>query len=412
MIKRLEVLMVVVLVGCGGGESSHWAGTIADSAGVPVVQNTEQGLWAAQSVPAVTEDLRIGQAEGDPDYQFGQIASIAVGSDSSIYVLDQQGRQVRVYDASGKYVRSIGRGGNGPGELSQTVTSVLVGAGDTIYIPDLGLQRLNRFTSTGEYLNSFPIPMVEGLAMKWAILPDQRLIEQARRLSLPGQPAMETKDYLLVRTTSGVVVDTIMELPAGQTVSFSGSTPRIRLFEAEPIWTLAKDGRLLFGVNTDYRIEVHGLDGRLERVIRKPFQRQPVTDADTAAFRKMLRETYRRSGIPPMAIPQVMSVVQFADYYPAFANLLTGPNGTLWAQRVKTASSVGKGVEFDARDVGSPEWEVFDREGRYLGVVKLPDRFVPVDVEGDHIYGVWRDDLDVQYVVRLKVGSGEGMAVG
>jgi hypothetical protein len=54
-------------------------------------------------------------------------------------------------------------------------------------------------------------------------------------------------------------------------------------------------------------------------------------------------------------------------------------------------------------DEGSPDWSVFDREGRYLGVVRMPDRFKPMVFRGDEIYGVWRDDLDVQYVLRLRI---------
>ncbi len=55
------------------------------------------------------------------------------------------------------------------------------------------------------------------------------------------------------------------------------------------------------------------------------------------------------------------------------------------------------------QDLGAPEWDVFDAEGRYLGVVTMPDRFAPRLFRGDHIYGVWRDELDVQYVLRLKI---------
>jgi hypothetical protein len=53
--------------------------------------------------------------------------------------------------------------------------------------------------------------------------------------------------------------------------------------------------------------------------------------------------------------------------------------------------------------VGAPDWDVFDSEGRYLGVVTLPDRFEPVEFAEEDVYGVWRDELDVEYVMRLKV---------
>jgi hypothetical protein len=54
-------------------------------------------------------------------------------------------------------------------------------------------------------------------------------------------------------------------------------------------------------------------------------------------------------------------------------------------------------------DVGSPDWDVFDAQGRFLGVVNTPAGFTPRVFGGDKIYGVWRDELDVQYVVRLRI---------
>jgi hypothetical protein len=51
----------------------------------------------------------------------------------------------------------------------------------------------------------------------------------------------------------------------------------------------------------------------------------------------------------------------------------------------------------------SRDWDVFDSDGRFLGVVTLPQLFTPKLFRGDKIYGIWRDELEVQYVVRLRV---------
>jgi hypothetical protein len=36
-------------------------------------------------------------------------------------------------------------------------------------------------------------------------------------------------------------------------------------------------------------------------------------------------------------------------------------------------------------------------------LVTLPDRFQPVSVRGEQLYGIWADEFDVQYVMRLTV---------
>ena len=53
--------------------------------------------------------------------------------------------------------------------------------------------------------------------------------------------------------------------------------------------------------------------------------------------------------------------------------------------------------------MGGQDWDVFDAAGRYLGVVTMPPDFAPMVFLHDQIYGVWRDELDVQYVLRLRI---------
>jgi hypothetical protein len=53
--------------------------------------------------------------------------------------------------------------------------------------------------------------------------------------------------------------------------------------------------------------------------------------------------------------------------------------------------------------MGSDDWEVFDDQGRYLGVLTMPARFAPMRIEGDALWGVQRDELDVPSVVRYRL---------
>jgi hypothetical protein len=101
--------------------------------------------------------------------------------------------------------------------------------------------------------------------------------------------------------------------------------------------------------------------------------------------------------------------VHFAEFFPAFSIFHVGPDGSLWIQPVRPPG--GMSDEDISRynfleDFGSSDWEVFDWEGRYLGVVNMPPRFQPRTFLEDRIYGVSRDTLDVQYVLRLRIVKG------
>jgi hypothetical protein len=420
----LIAILAPLVAACAGGDGGDWAGTVTDSAGVQIVTNPAAGVWAADAVPAVTEELKIGTAGGDPNYQFGTIAAVDVGSDGSVYVLDQQSQHVRVFDREGTYLRTIGGPGSGPGELSQQPVGLVVTRGDTLFVPDVGHQRITRYTGAGQTVGSFPLPLTQGIPMRWQIGPDGRIVQQARVMAFPGQSAAtappEPKDWLLERDPTGAITDTVMELPIGESFQFSQNSMRIRLFEAEPIWALGSGGAVYYGLNSGFDIGQYGADGELVRRIRKPAERKPVTEADIAAIKKAMEQLFADQGVPPQAMQMIMGNLEFADHYPAFANMIGGPGGSLWAQRVTSAQDMADAgvVEFNPQDIGSPVWDVFATDGRYMGAVRLPDRFQPLRVIDNHIWGVWRDELDVQYVTMLRVDiestpvSTEGQADG
>jgi hypothetical protein len=351
----------------------------------------------------------IGAIDGAAEYQFGMIAAIDVADDGRIFVLDQQAAQVRVFDANGTFVQSIGRPGSGPGELSAAAGALLLGAGDTLYVFDAMKQRLHRYAPDGADAGGVAVPIASGMPVAWAIAPQRRLVTQVRPLNLPGMPQQDTaamqRDLILLRDAHGEVADTLLVLESGRTIDFSSGQARMRLFEAEPVWALLNDGRIVHGRNDGYSLQVLRADGSVDRVIRKPFERQPLTEADRAAFIRLFRQTMEGQ-VPPQMLDQFLQNIEFADHYPAFSRILGGPDNTIWVQQVRTADRVQReGGTFDAQDVGAPEWDVFDDEGRLRGTLTLPARFQPIRVIGPYVYGVQRDELDVQYVVRLRVGG-------
>jgi hypothetical protein len=407
---KVALVGALVVAGCGG-EGVTWGGTVTDSAGIQIVSNPTTGLWTDATRPTVTEVLRIGTQAGDPALQFGAISSLDVGADGRIYVLDTQAREVRVFDPSGQHLHNIGAPGTGPGELGQALVAVMLTPGDTVLVPDIMQQRVNRYAPDGTSLDQFPIPFDAGIPMRWEQTPDRHIVQQVRIMTLPGQQQPGTTpvdpiDRLLVRDYDGTLTDTLMSFDSGQTFNFAGENPQIRLFEPEPMWSIGLDGTVFFGMNSAFSIEMRNQNGEPVRIVRLPFELKPVTDADETTFRDMMQELFAAQGVPPQALSQLTSMIQFAEFYPAYANLMGGPDNTMWVQRVRTASEAaasGESFNPEQGDGGSKTWDVFDGEGRYLGALDMPARFQPMHVAGNAIYGVGRDDLDVQYVVKLQL---------
>jgi hypothetical protein len=119
-----------------------------------------------------------------------------------------------------------------------------------------------------------------------------------------------------------------------------------------------------------------------------------------------MMKLYEEFGLPSQALDVLRQRLSFGDTYPAYALLREGPTGSIWVQRLRVLTE----MPAEERDgfnpqlgFGSPDWDVFDSGGQYLGLVRMPDRFQPIRFQNDRIYGIWRDELDVQYALILRV---------
>lgn len=404
MKRRIAVAMVSVAgFGCSADSpvAREWAGTVHDSAGVTVVANPVAGLWTEATAWRLEEELRIGVVDGDPMREFGFIAGLAVDDAGRIYVLDSMAREIRIFDPDGRFVSAFGQAGSGPGELNSP-SAVLIGRGDTILVPDVRNGRVQRFLPDGSPAGHAPMDPARGFPLAWATR-DGLLLEELR--PHPSSASADaSRTLVLLRDSGGEVVDTLLEIRSSGALSFRNGMPRMVAFSPEPRWALLQDGRLVSGRLSAYRLEIRDRNGRLGRVVTKSFEPRPLRDSDRRALRERIRAFYGRG---PLSADRehMIRTMEFGTHFPAFANLFGGPHGTLWVQGALQMSAFGPDdhVEFGLHAFATPEYDIFDREGRYLGTMTPPIGFDPKLARGEHLYGVQRDDLDVQYVVRLRV---------
>ena len=399
---------VLFAAACGGGADggSDWSGTVEDSAGVQIVRNSTQPIWGAGEAWGFEEVLTIGEAAGDPDYQFGQIAGLDATSDGRILVLDNMAQHVKVFSPTGVFERTIGQPGSGPGEFGPGAAMLMVGRADTVIVPDAGNQRVNVFLLDEGEGSSFPLSFEDGIPMRWQMPASGELVVQLRPLNLPNQDVVNV-DLIAHWAYDGTLVDTLVTPPRGETFSLSGGLPEFHFFAAEPMWTLLSDGSFAFATNKELRVTVSDLDGTLRRVITMPSEPVPVAEEDKAIITGLIMDLMEeQGGLPPQALDAIEGNISYEETFPAFAQMRNGPAQSLWVQRMSFPSDMTEDERENWNpmlDQGSDDWDVFDSEGRFLGFVTMPDRFSPFSLKGDLLYGVWRDEFEVQYVKVLRV---------
>jgi len=396
----LSLLLAVAPSACSDAES-RWAGSVSDSAGVTIVSNTENGLWAPGEEWTLEEEIRIGVKEGDPLYQFGDIQGIGVGSRGRIFVFDGLSQHIQVYSPQGVHLQTVGRRGEGPGEFRAGV-GPFIGPGDTILTWDRN-GRFTRFAPDGSMIDGVRTDPQTGVPVSFRASASGLFAERIR-LRVDGAPTGE--DAIVLLGTDGSVADTLR-------VFRSEDLPNrafYQLFAPRHPWDVADDTALLVGNRAEYRIASYSRR-RMTRIIQKEFEARMVSEKDKETVNDALRAFLSTPETPPEMVEQAIRRYDYSGPLPVFEAVFTGPENTIWVQHFRAPSDfVEEGLgPFDPRQhFGAPTWDVFDSDGRYLGVVTMPRSFTPRAFRGRKIYGVLRGEFGVQYVARLGVMSPAG----
>ena len=79
---------------------------------------------------------------------------------------------------------------------------------------------------------------------------------------------------------------------------------------------------------------------------------------------------------------------------PAFTSVMVDGRNHLWVEE----------YELPGEERPGSLWTVFDAQGRVQGFVETPDGLEIFEIGEDYILGLWRDELEVEYVQVWELG--------
>lgn len=265
--------MVVLLAACGPPplEFADWLidvpeGTaVHEYAPVPMEQRDANAI-------RLSEELVVGADLGNPDEAVFQPGPIAAADDGTMFVADFATTRVQMYDNDGRFVRSLGSEGQGPGELA-SISSMTI-AGGMLVIDDSRGGRWSLWTIGGEHVGDQRKPEgVAGRSMNIEGLGDGSIVARSagsfdggdRRLALvvrldlegrelarfdeiaPGRPIIPDRGW-----TAADITAALMEL-------ISQPTRR---------WTAGAEGFVFVSPVDEYQVHCFAPDGSTRWALR------------------------------------------------------------------------------------------------------------------------------------------------
>lgn len=406
------------LCACGSDYSPSGPATVVETIGDTTVVRTLSGsVWGADA--RLVPEVSIGELDGLDKYLFGAVASLAVDDDRNVYVLDRQAHHVRVFDADGAHLATLGGKGEGPGEFAFPEAIAVLPDG-RLLVRDPGNMRVQVFhLDAGEteewaynsgnlYHPGAPLHTdARGRTFLTIMDPSRDLMSWVRLVIVLG-PGGERLDTLPEPTAD---FDRVVMTAQGASAIVTSPVP----FTPRFFWSVHSSGHFLTGVSSDYRVHLARDDGVLR--IERAYEPVRVSEAERTHRRE---STEREIGVE---VPGwTWDGPRIPDRKPVFTELLAGRDGRIWVM----LSTEGRRIQNADHDPEDPlsdpvtwsestRYDVFEPEGTYLGAVLAPDEFSthPAPVfDGDHVWAVTTDELGVERVVRYRIVVGGGVGGG
>lgn len=390
-----RITLLFFIGGCGGTAANDEELAARYERPDGVVDITYPSLPDGRVVTAEA-DLVIGSEERGDAYILGDVRGVEPAADGTIYIFDKQAAEIRAFDASGVYLRTVAGPGQGPGEIAEANGMALVG--DTVlWVHDHRKWRMSGIGTHGGELDGYELPVKSyGYIFSGVIDNDGRYWKSFSQTdaprTYPPDPGYQENtyeawllgyDYRTGRrdsiyqwtSTSSVFIASTGNGWAHYGIPFRGG----RTSKVDP------HGGFWHAWTSDYRIARLGPSSDTLFVLTVEEAPLPVTEADRDA---MLEGVTAEDPERLEAMQQVMSYMP--DFKPLISGLQIDDEGRVWVRRVTHA---------DAR----PEYDVFSAEGEYVGSVRLDfsaNEYFPIRVRADRIYALGEDEAGAPVVIR------------
>jgi hypothetical protein len=375
--------------------TSYWVAlplVIASVLGSASTQTTSRRVIQADNPPKWGSDVRLartfslGTLDGPAEYALGIIELFAARSDGTFCQYDSKNTQIRCYDGTGRFVRKVGRAGDGPGEYKKVMGLGLLGD-SLLLVWDVRLRRLSLFDAGGRFVSSRNLsgsaPGMFGSNVfgvdSSGILYFQALDPTAHQAN--GESAFT---WTLISSNGNKLSafrqwDENTERGSFGRATVDGSRSN---FHSKTVTALYPPGGFVYGRNDQFEITVVDAKRADTLVIRRTSSRVPLRTEERRewdALASEVEKTQRRRAPNPrvkISTP-LFEALATPSLKPVFRSLFADYDGRIWVEMYVAAE---KGDNSLDPPVGNAQltwreptvFEVLARDGSFLGRVRVP----------------------------------------
>lgn len=302
-----------------------------------------------------TEELTIGEAEGDENTMFGNSIQVNTDSHGNIYVLDWDRKHIKAYAPDGAFLRAVGKQGQGPGEFGNIWSHRFDKEGN-LYATDIVNKRVSFFRPDGQFLKQARIPENAGGV---AILSDGNYLTTKTEL----KEGPEGADYTYVHGIYSPDFTLLTELnreyqsfsPRGNRSmgEFVAEILSRSAYRPNFLSEISSDGLIYAGFTAEYRITVYDSAGKPLKIILKDHEPVRIAEKHKRTYFENQVTSFLRGRMASLE-DEVRKNLKYPKNLPAFHRFVLLDNGWLF---VVTQSLVDEPALVD----------LFDAEGTYVG---------------------------------------------
>ena len=329
--------------------------------GITVVNNPLNPVKSLDSSfdMVLKEDLIIGTNEKNTDYYFEVISDIKADENGNIYVVDSSANSVKVFNSKGKYLKDIGRQGQGPGEFMAPMGMAIVK--DKISVYSMG--RLSFFTLDGDFIQHNKVMFGRLMCFD----SEGNIITK-----VPGPPGNVFKEFLRKFNPEGKLILEVAEIVIAPPPS---PNEKRKAFPENVLFTVRQNDSIVWTNRSQYEVNVVGKDGQAFLKIKK--ENNPVK----------LTEKHKQS---------------FLAYYGAAEDHYTFPQN-LPPIRYICADNKNRIFVCTYESTGEDTYiyDIFDEQGRYVERVAI--KGLPLFWKKRYLYCRGEDENNFHKVIRYRI---------